>query len=137
MPDIVVTLPKRFGIKRWIEEGDDPDTKWSGKYYEFGIGGVPSIEVGERVYVVYDRLLIGYAPLVEKRIEHTATGGHRTFLIRGGDARAVTIDEQVKSFRGYRYRWWNREDEKPFDNWREVLLGPDPHPDPATYIKGV
>lgn len=137
MPDIVVTLPKRFGIVRWVEEGDVAGEIWSGKYYEFSIGGAPSIEPGERVYVAYDGQLIGYAPLVERRVERTAGGGHRTYLVRGGEACACTIDEYIKGFRGYRYRWWQLADERPFYDWKEKLIGgPNPTPDPKEYLKG-
>jgi hypothetical protein len=39
-------------------------------------------------------------------------------LIRDGrSAEAVTIPTPIKSFRGWRYRWWTRHDEQPFDEW--------------------
>lgn len=112
MPDVVVTLPKSFGLGRWQEEGDNPGEPWTGRYYAFSVSGAPSIVWGERVYVVHDGRLIGYAHLVERRVTRTETGGHRSELIRGGGAVACTIDEEIKGFRGYRYRWWDREDER-------------------------
>jgi hypothetical protein len=35
---------------------------------------------------------------------------------RGG---AVTLDEPIRGFRGWRYRWWSLESERPFPGWRE------------------
>jgi hypothetical protein len=45
-------------------------------------------------------------------------------FVRGGGAVACTIDEPIVGFRGWRNRWWNREDEKPLD-----LSAPSPHPE--------
>ncbi len=28
------------------------------------------------------------------------------------------LEEPIKGFRGFRYRWWKREDEQPFPEWR-------------------
>ena len=39
-------------------------------------------------------------------------------IIRHGGGVAATIDEAIPGFRGLRLRWWKREDEKPFENWR-------------------
>jgi len=30
---------------------------------------------------------------------------------------AVRIEEPIRGFRGFRYRWWDREVEKPFPDW--------------------
>jgi hypothetical protein len=38
-------------------------------------------------------------------------------LVRHG-AVAVTIPERIHGFRGYRQRWWPREAEQPFPDWR-------------------
>lgn len=117
MSDIVVTVPKNFthpdapgkrGLAAWIAEGDPAGSEWSGELWSFYIGGSPVIGPGERVYVVCEGLLRGYAPLV--RMEGWE-------LIRGGGAVAVTIPCEVPGFRGFRYRWWEREDEIPFPNW--------------------
>lgn len=64
MTDIVVTLPKSFGLNNWLAEGDAPGDEWSGNYYDFTVAGNPNIASGERVYVVHDGRLIGYAPLI-------------------------------------------------------------------------
>lgn len=114
MPDCLVTLPKSFGLQQWIAEGDPAGAEWSGTLWEFRTYGArPNIEPGERVYICYSGRLIGYAPLV--RLEYFQ--GHVCF-IRGGGAVAVTISERIPGFRGWRYRWWDRADERPFPEWR-------------------
>ena len=111
--DVVVTVPKSFTLSAWIEEGDLPGQAWSGLEWHFYLGcGAPKCNPGDRVYVIYDGKLRGYAPLV--RIERTGRG---CALVRHNDAVAVTIDEYIKGFRGFRYRWWEREIEKPFRAW--------------------
>lgn len=118
MPDIVVTIPKSFGLEAWLAEGDAAGEPESGQEYYFSIPTRPKIEVGERVYVVFNGKLHGYAPLVD--IEEDYLYEHRTryFLVRKGGAVAVTIDQPIKGFRGFRYRWWERDAEKPFPDWR-------------------
>lgn len=114
MADVVVTVPKSFGLDTWIAEGDAAGEPWTGEEWGFYLGGpVPTISEGERVYVVYNGRLRGYAPLV--RIEHTARG---YALVRHGEAVALTIEERIIGFRGFRYRWWSRESERPFPGWR-------------------
>ena len=111
MADVVVTVPKRLWAE-WIAEGDLPGEVPSGDEFAFYIGGpLPKIAAGERVYVVAHGKLRGYAPLVRLR-----PGA----LIRAGGAVAVTIDEPIPGFRGWRYRWWRREDERDFPNWRSA-----------------
>lgn len=113
MADIVVTVPQSFGLDQWIDEGDLPGQPWSGDEWHFYLGGpVPDIKPGERVYVVYKGKLRGYAPLV--RIERNGRG---YALVRHNDAEAVTIDEPIRGFQGFRYRFWDRKDEKPFPDW--------------------
>lgn len=113
MTDVVVTVPKSFGLERWVAEGDAAGDPWSGEEWGFFLGGhPPKIEPGERVYIVHNGRLRGYAPLV--RVVPTDRG---FALVRRGNAVAVTIDETIKGFRGYRYRWWDRNDERPFPEW--------------------
>ncbi len=113
MPDVVVTVPQSFGLDAWIAEGDLPGQLWSGEEWHFYLGGHwPNIQPGDRVYVVYKDKLRGYAPLV--RIERNGRG---YALVRHNGAEAVTIDELIRGFRGFRYRWWDRADEKPFPDW--------------------
>ncbi len=123
MSDIVVTMPLNFkyghlkGLAAWISEGDaagDPDT---GEEYGFSVGGPrPRIEIGERVYIVHNKHLIGYALLVE--LEPLNDSGTYWGLWRSGGAVAVTIEDEIPGFQGWRYRWWGREIEKAFPDWR-------------------
>lgn len=125
MADIVVTVPQTFthpiapglkGLAAWIAEGDAAGEPWSGTEWEFTVGGLkPSIEAGERVYVVCERRLRGYAPLI--RLEPEGPG--RWLLIRGGKAVAVTLTDSIVGFRGWRRRWWGRSQELPFPDWKE------------------
>lgn len=133
MPDVVVTVPKTFkgenywdqddfdysarGLAAWAQEGDAAGGEhgYSGTEWSFELGGnQPNITPGERVYIVCEGKLRGYAPLLF--IDDLARG--RYGLIRSGGAEAVTIDEPIRGFQGFRYRWWKREDEKPFPNWK-------------------
>lgn len=126
--DVVVTVPKTFthpcapglrGLAAWIAEGDAAGDPWSGVDWEFTVGGFkPVCEPGDRVYVVCEDALRGYAPLI--RLEQE--GDFRWLLVRGGDARAVTLREPIKGFRGWRRRWWNREVELPFPDWKTAKL---------------
>ncbi len=117
--DVVVTLPKRFGLANWIAEGDPAGAPWSGTLYYFSIGGYhPNIKVGERVYVVHAGLLRGYAPLVRLEWDFTGRGSSGVGnLVRGGGAVAMTISTGIPGFRGWRYRWWGRGEEAPFPSW--------------------
>jgi len=120
--DVVVTVPKNFthpsapgkkGLAAWLAEGDPPGSEWSGDEWEFSTWGpTPDIKPGERVYVVCEGRLVGYAPLTEL----VAGGGWGTVVfVRGGGAVACTIPEPVTGFRGWRYRWWDRSAEVPLD----------------------
>lgn len=115
--DVVVTCPADFWDE-WIDEGDLPGTEWCGTPWHFYLGGhAPKIERGERVYVVARGKLRGYAPLV--RIERYSNPYGRGYaLVRHNNAVACTIDEPIKGFRGFRYRHWERDDERPFPEWR-------------------
>ena len=65
--DVVVTLPKSFGLSAWIEEGDPAGTaEWSGTEWGWFMGGKPprTLVPSERVYVVYNGRLRGYSPLI-------------------------------------------------------------------------
>lgn len=115
MTDVVVTVPQSFGLDTWIDEGDAAGEEWSGQEWDFYLAGLrPVIKEGERVYVVYNGALRGYAPLV--RID--SQGGSRFSLVRHGGAVAVTIPEFIQGFRGWRYRWWDRSVEVPFPDWK-------------------
>ena len=112
MPDVVVTVPTREW-DRWLAEGalvGEPCP--AATEYFFRIGGRPRVQPGERVYVVAHGKLRGYAPLVR-----LLPSGSVSFLVRRGDAVAVTIPETITGFRGFRYRWWQREAERSFPEW--------------------
>lgn len=120
--DVVITVPQDFthpsapgrsGYAAWTAEGDAPGTEWSGKEWAFPVGNrAPDMKIGERVYVVCQGKLRGYAPLL--RLDHGPhphTGRLCWFLVRGGGAVACTLPGRVAGFRGWRYRWWDRADE--------------------------
>ena len=116
--DLVVTVPKWFWPE-WIEEGELPgesiesdDGGW-----EFSVGWrKPPIVPGDRLYIVAHGRLRGYAPVTGLRRECDEPDG-KWCIVRRGGAVAVTIDETIVGFRGWRQRWWQREDEKPFPDW--------------------
>ncbi len=112
MTDVVVTIP-RFRWQEWIEEGDLPGESWSGleSFYNMRGPHYPKINPGARVYIVALGKLRGYAPLV--RVEHYDRG--RYALVRRGHAVAVTIDEPIRGFQGWRYRWWDESAERSYD----------------------
>ena len=113
MTDVVVTVPKSFGLDRWIAEGDAAGSPETGEEWAFFLGcGAPRIAPGERVYIVYNGKLRGYAPLV--RVARTGNG---CALVRRGGAVAVTIDRPIPGFRGFRYRDWGYTEERPFQGW--------------------
>lgn len=110
--DLVVTVPKALWVG-WIAEGDAADTPYSGEEWAYQVSGRPDIQPGERLYVVSWGKLRGYAPVV--RVFKTEKG---YAICRRGGAVAVTIDEPIPGFRGYRKRWWSYEQEKPFPGWK-------------------
>ena len=120
--DVVVTVPKNFqyagyvGLAGWIAEGDAAGDPWTGEEWHFSLGGrKPNIRAGERVYVVCEGKLRGYSPL----LFIDDYDNYRYALVRGGNAVAVTIDEPIQGFRGFRYRWWDRNAERPFPEWKD------------------
>jgi hypothetical protein len=138
MSDIVVTVPMNFtydlapglkGLAAWAAEGDKPGDTWSGQEWEFTTWGMkPDIKPGERVYVVCERRLRGYAPLVrvDTGSRRGSNGAGSLTFVRADGAVAVTIPETIVGFRGWRYRWWAREDEVPFPDWLTAAVAPTP-----------
>lgn len=131
--DVVVTLPKKFGLKKWTAEGDPAGTDWSKTEWGWFMGGNPpkKLEPGDRVYVVYSGHLIGYSPLLrieddphgfdaDPKLDDVVYRDSGFALVRGGGAVAVTIDQHIKGFQGYRYRWWERSEERPFPDWKDL-----------------
>lgn len=123
--DVVVTVPKSRW-DHWLSEGGLPGSRDDNEY-GFTVSSRPDIEPGERVYIVAGGKLRGYAPLT--RVAHAEMfryGRSKDYafyrgkysLVRNGKAKAVTIPEDIKGFRGYRYRWWRRRDETTFRDWQ-------------------
>ena len=126
MTDLVVTCPKHFWAE-WIDEGDPAGEPYQGGEWAWYTGRCnatmqykPPIEPGERLYIVAHGRLRGYAPVV--RVEEI---NGRWAIIRRGGAEAVTLKEGIRGFQGWRLRWWEREDEIPFPDWKtEGVYGP-------------
>ena len=121
--DVVVTVPKGLW-EEWTAEGDLAGEPWS-EDFEYGFnlyGPYPHrLQPGDRVYIVAHGKLRGYSPLVgiEQRSTRFGGSGRGFALIRHGDAEAVTITEPIRGFQGWRYRWWDRKDERPFADWQK------------------
>lgn len=116
--DVVVTVPKQVWLD-WIDEGDLPGDPWSGRLWDFYLSWrrgmpIPPCLHGDRVYVVSHGRLRGFSPLLY--VEFPQRGG--ICLVRRDDAVAVTIDEPVEGFRGWKRRWWSRRKERPFPGWQ-------------------
>lgn len=114
MADLVVTVPKWFWGE-WIEEGDAAGEPPSGEEWGFYLGGAgrPDIGRGDRLYIVAHGRLRGYAP-----VTRVVRDGDRWVICREAGAVAVTIDEPIQGFRGWRRRWWDQALEKPFPTWK-------------------
>ena len=83
------------------------------------------------------RIVTASLPLTIYEPEDGQDGHHRTtaFLIfsggiythdgqdygwgLAGEQLAIAIDEPVRGFQGFRYRWWDRRQERPFPDWQE------------------
>lgn len=123
MPDLVGTCPKDFW-EEWIKEGDAAST--NGIVYPSITGEEWSwytkhplardINPGDRFYVVAYGKLRGWAPVTRIGI----IDYHSYEICRRGNAVACTIMEIIPGFRGLRIRWWNREEEIQFENWKEI-----------------
>lgn len=116
MSDLVGTCPKHFW-REWIAEGDPAGSPWSGEEWGWYTRDplAATIEPGERFYVVAHGRLRGWAPVT--KVERSAGG--EWIICRRGDAVACTLAGiVVPGFRGLRRRWWPREDEVAFQDWR-------------------
>lgn len=118
MTDVVVTVPADQWDD-WIAEGDLPGEPWSGNESHFWVRVLPAqlLTADSRLYVVARGKLRGYAPIVEYE-SICRLDGRRSCILRRGGAVAVTIPEGIPGFRGFRYRWWQREVEVPLPDWR-------------------
>ena len=121
MSDLVVTCPKGFWWE-WIAEGDaagDPPTGTEWGWWMSDRRPKPPIQAGDRLYIVAWGKLRGYAPVTRLHHERGTESGSWVICRKGG-AVAVTIDEEIPGFRGWRRRWWSTDIERPFPNWKEV-----------------
>jgi len=116
MPDLVGTCPKDFWGE-WIAEGDAAGETYTGQEWHWYTGDrkARSIQAGDRFYVVAHGKLRGWAPVVRVDI---GGDGKSYAIIRHGGGVACTIPTPIPGFRGLRLRWWKREEEVPFENWR-------------------
>ncbi len=117
--NLVVTVPKWFWPE-WIAEGDAVGEPESGEEWGFFLGGNrPPIGPGDRLYIVAHNRLRGYAPVTDLRLTERGWA-----ICRQGGAVAVTIDEKIRGFQGFRKVWWTSESEKPFPDWKtaDVIL---------------
>jgi hypothetical protein len=111
MTDLVVTVPRKLWTG-WLAEGDLAGQKASSQEWAFYVSSRPPILPGERLYIVaWDRVR-GFAPVT--RVAHTLRG---YAICRRGGAQAVTIEQHMRGFRGFRARWWPRDTERPFPDW--------------------
>ena len=119
MADLVVTVPKWFWSE-WIAEGDAVGEPETGEEWGYSTCPRPPIEPGERLYIVAHGKLRGYAPVTRVvRAEHDGRNNTPRFEIcRRAGAVAITIDEPIHGFRGWRRVWWPRDAERPFPEWR-------------------
>lgn len=113
MSDLVVTVPKYFW-REWLAEGDCAGDPPTGEEWGFYSGPHrPKITKGERLYIVSWGRLRGYAP-----VTRALRVNGRWAVCREGFAVALTVDEPIPGFRGWRKRWWETRDEKPFPKWK-------------------
>lgn len=113
--DLVGTCPKDFWLA-WLDEGNLAGTRSTGEeyYWHTRSSTAARIKPGERFYIVAHDKVRGYAPVV--RVEKY---GPRAYaIVRAGKAVACTIPDKVPGFRGLRARWWDREQEIPFPDWK-------------------
>lgn len=116
--DVVVTIPKGIWFD-WLAEGDAAGEPATGEEWGYTTWGVkPDIKLGERVYVVAHGRLRGYAPLTTLEFDQRSGPMGYVGLGRKAGAVAVTIQEPIKGFRGWRYRWWEQSSEMPFPDWK-------------------
>lgn len=116
--DIVVTVPKWFWPE-WIDEGDAAGDPQSGEEWGYSTGAKPNVGPGDLCYIVSHGRLRGYAPITRVVFENG-----KWYICRQGGAVAVTINEYIPGFRGFRKRWWERQFEVPFPDWKTAGVTP-------------
>jgi len=124
MSDIVVTVPREQWAA-WLAEGDLAGAKAPYKRvaWPFRLRGCerPPVFEGERVYILSHWRIRGYAIASCGPAQH---GGY-WYVWRHPWARAVTIDETIRGFTGWRRVWWQRAAETPFPEWQTAGVGED------------
>jgi hypothetical protein len=115
--DVVITIPQGM-VAQWFAEGDLAGDPPGGLYdtYAYTIGRKPGdwVKPGCRVYVVFYGAVRGWAPLTGLEPWDQT----RWALLRQRGAVACTIPERVPGFRGIRRRWWDRDSEIDFPDWK-------------------
>lgn len=134
MVDLVGTCPMDFWSE-WIAEGDAAGDPYSGEEWGWFTqhSAINDINVGDRFYVVAHGMLRGWAPVTRILLNGA---GKRVAIGRRGGAVAVTIDEAIPGFRGLRERWWSREIERPFPDWKTAGVGVKAPRPPRVEAKG-
>ena len=114
--DLVGTCPMHEW-NEWLAEGDCAGTPETGTdhYWRTRSPMAAKIKPGDRFYIVAHGRLRGYAPVV--RVDHHDGAWD---IVRRGQAVACTIQRRIPGFRGLRARWWGRDRERPFPDWRET-----------------
>ena len=117
MSDLVGTCPKDFW-ERWIAEGDAAGEPLTGEEWSWYTKDrlAHQISRGDRFYVVAHKKLRGWAPVT--RLGDLGQEGWE--ICRRGEAVACTVPFAIPGFRGLRVRWWKREIEIPFPEWRHA-----------------
>lgn len=118
MVDLVGTCPKGFWGE-WIAEGDAAGSPETGDEYGWWTkhSYAALIRPGDRFYIVAHGRLRGWAP-----VTRVVREGPSWVICRRGKAVACTIDQPIAGFRGLEKRWWEREDERPFPDWKTAGL---------------
>jgi hypothetical protein len=119
MVDLVGTCPKDFW-REWLAEGDCAGELATGEHYSWFTRHealAKLARIGDRFYVVAHGRLRGWALIAA--VVSPPWQAEEWQIVRCGGAVACTIDKHIPGFRGLRKRWWPREAEVPFPDWRE------------------
>ena len=116
--DLVGTCPKTFW-KEWLEEGCCAGDPGYGLYsWNTRSRLAKKAEPFDRFYVVAHGRLRGYATILCV-LDQTFGISDYFEIVRGSDAVSVTIQEPIPGFQGLRKRWWERDAEIPFPEWKK------------------
>jgi hypothetical protein len=120
--DLVGTCPKDFWLE-WVAEGDPAGSPESGEEWGWYTRDpmAANIRPGDRFYVVAWGKLRGWAPVT--RLQNH---GSNFVICRRGNAVACTVECDIPGFRGLRTRWWPREAERDFPDWKTAGYGLKP-----------